>query len=87
MKTRERGHFCTETTGTSTTGARYRTRVAMQGDPGYAATAIMLGEAAMCLAYDDLPGFGGVLTPATAMGRLLADRLRTAGAEITTVQQ
>ena len=86
-KTRERGHFRTETTGTSTTGARYRTRFAMEGDPGYAATAVMFGEAAMCLAYDELPGFGGVLTPATAMGRLLADRLRAAGAEITTVQR
>ena len=31
------------------------------------------------------PGEGGVLTPATAMGTLLADRLRAAGAELTTV--
>jgi len=85
-RTRERGHFRTETTGTSTTGARYRTTVAMQGDPGYAATAVMLGEAGLGLALDELPGLGGVLTPATALGNVLADRLRRAGAEIATVR-
>ena len=85
-RTRERGHFRTETTGTSTTGARYRTTVAMKGDPGYAATAVMLGEAGLGLALDELPGLGGVLTPATALGGLLADRLRAAGAEIRTVR-
>ena len=36
----------------------------------------MLGESALCLALDGdrLPGGGGVLTPATAMGEPLADR-------------
>jgi short subunit dehydrogenase-like uncharacterized protein len=38
--------------------------------------AVMLGESGLCLALDDLPGEGGVLTPATAMGTLLVDRLR-----------
>ena len=84
-RTRERGHFRTETTGTATDGRRYRTTFAMRGDPGYAATAVMLGESGLCLALDDLPGEGGVLTPATAMGTRLADRLRAAGAEIETV--
>ena len=84
-RTRDRGHFRTETTGTSPSGRRYRTTMAMRGDPGYAATAVMLGQAGLCLAEDDLPGQGGVLTPATAMGTLLADRLRSAGAELTTV--
>ena len=85
-RTRERGHFRTETTGTATNGARYRTTFAMQGDPGYAATAVMLGETGLGLALDDLPGEGGVLTPATALGTLLVDRLRAAGAELTTVR-
>jgi short subunit dehydrogenase-like uncharacterized protein len=67
-RTRERGHFTFETTGTATDGRRFRTTFAMQGDPGYAATAVMLGESGLCLALDDLPGEGGVLTPATAMG-------------------
>jgi short subunit dehydrogenase-like uncharacterized protein len=83
-RTRERGHFRTETTATSTTGTRYRTTLAMRGDPGYAATAVMLGQSALSLALDDLPSGGGVLTPATAMGVRLADRLRAAGAELTT---
>jgi short subunit dehydrogenase-like uncharacterized protein len=84
-RTRERGHFRTETTGTTPDGRRYRTTMAMRGDPGYAATAVMLGEAGLCLALDELPGGGGVLTPATAMGGRLAERLRAAGAELTTV--
>jgi short subunit dehydrogenase-like uncharacterized protein len=83
-RTRERGHFTFETTGTATDGRRFRTTFAMQGDPGYAATAVMLGESGLCLALDELPGEGGVLTPATAMGTLLVDRLRAAGARIET---
>ena len=39
----------------------------------------MLGESALCLALDDLPETAGVLTPASAMGRVLADRLIEAG--------
>jgi short subunit dehydrogenase-like uncharacterized protein len=55
--------------------------VAAQGDPGYAATAVMFGESALCLALDRerLPDRAGVLTPATAMGTALSDRLRAAG--------
>jgi short subunit dehydrogenase-like uncharacterized protein len=49
------------------------------GDPGYKATAVMLGEAALALASDGLPDAAGVLTPATAMGAVLTDRLRAAG--------
>jgi short subunit dehydrogenase-like uncharacterized protein len=48
-------------------------------DPGYGSTAKMLGESALCLAFDDLPQRGGILTPATAMGLTLVDRLRSAG--------
>ncbi|MBW3576032.1 MAG: enoyl-ACP reductase, partial [Actinobacteria bacterium] len=48
---------------------------------GYAATAVMLGEAALCLALDEdrLPPRAGVLTPATGIGTPLVDRLRAAG--------
>ena len=37
----------------------------------------MLGESGLCLALDEerLPSRAGVLTPATAMGTALADRL------------
>lgn len=49
------------------------------GDPGYKSTAKMLGESALCLAYDELPGAGGVQTPSVAMDGKLVDRLRKAG--------
>jgi short subunit dehydrogenase-like uncharacterized protein len=50
-------------------------------DPGYGFTAIMLAEAALCLAEDDLRDTlpGGVLTPASALGMHLVERLRRAG--------
>ena len=39
----------------------------------------MIGESAMCLAFDQLTSEGGCTTPATAMGAALIDRLRAAG--------
>ncbi|MFI9589500.1 hypothetical protein [Nonomuraea sp. NPDC052265] len=48
------------------------------GDPGYDETAKMLGESALCLAFDDLPARAGQLTTASAMGRPLITRLNTA---------
>lgn len=50
-------------------------RVAGDRDPGYGSTSGMLGEAAACLALDELESEGGVLTPATAMGDALLTRL------------
>lgn len=49
------------------------------GDPGYSETAKMLGESALCLAYDKLPATAGQVTSAVAMGEPLIDRLRKAG--------
>jgi short subunit dehydrogenase-like uncharacterized protein len=49
------------------------------GDPGYGSTMKMLGESALCLAFDDLTSPGGVLTPSFAMGAHLLERLRMAG--------
>jgi short subunit dehydrogenase-like uncharacterized protein len=49
------------------------------GDPGYGETSKMLGEAALCLAHDELPERSGQLTPAVAMGQALIDRLQAAG--------
>lgn len=49
-------------------------------DPGYAATSKMLAQAALTLALtNQKPGEGGVLTPATALGKMYASRLRDAG--------
>ncbi|AFA72222.1 putative trans-acting enoyl reductase [Gordonia polyisoprenivorans VH2] len=81
-KTREKGFFVTETYTRTSTGRRYRSQMKLSGDPGYKATAVMLGESALTLALDrgELPARSGVLTPAAAMGDALADRLRAAGA-------
>ena len=59
--------------------------VAADRGPGYGATAIMLGEAAMCLVRDetDSPLEGGVLTPASGIGYPLVERLRDAGMTLT----
>jgi short subunit dehydrogenase-like uncharacterized protein len=80
-KARRTGFYRLEVHARTSSGARYLTNVAAPGDPGYAATAVMLGESALCLALDRdrLPDRSGVLTPATAMGVPLAERLRAAG--------
>ncbi|MDE3721882.1 saccharopine dehydrogenase NADP-binding domain-containing protein [Nocardiopsis sp. N85] len=49
------------------------------GEPGYAATSIMLAESALCLWRDDLPATSGQVTTAVAMGDALIERLRAAG--------
>ncbi len=79
--TRRTGHFRMEITARTSTGARFVATVAARGDPGYAATSVMLAQSALCLALDAgrLPQRAGVLTPATAMGLVLVERLRAAG--------
>ncbi|HEX5204084.1 MAG TPA: saccharopine dehydrogenase NADP-binding domain-containing protein [Actinoplanes sp.] len=84
-QSREKGHFTMDLFATTTSGVRYSARFRAKGDPGYAATAVMLGESALALAHDRdaLPATeGGVLTPATALGDALVTRLRAAGMEI-----
>jgi short subunit dehydrogenase-like uncharacterized protein len=63
------------------TDERWVCRVEAQGDPGYGATRVMLGESGLALGLDagKLPDRAGVLTPATGIGLQLADRLRAAG--------
>jgi short subunit dehydrogenase-like uncharacterized protein len=53
-----------------------RARVTAQRDPGYGATARMLGESAVCLAKDDIKKAGGFWTPVAAMGETLLRRLQ-----------
>jgi short subunit dehydrogenase-like uncharacterized protein len=62
-------------------GERWMCRVAAKGDPGYGATAVILGECALGLALEPerLPQRAGVLTPATGIGPAVAERLRAAG--------
>ncbi len=80
-KTRRTGIIRMQIHTRTPAGVRYLAKIEARGDPGYAATSVMLGESALCLALDRdrLPDRAGVLTPATAMGAALADRLRSAG--------
>ncbi len=84
---RENGHYTVETYTTTDTGARYRTTMAQRGDPGYKATAVLLGESGLALALDrdGLSDLRGVLTPAAAMGDVLTRRLPAAGVTLDTV--
>ena len=80
---RERGFYKAETYTTTTSGARYIATMAQRGDPGYKATAVLLGESGLSLALDRdaLSELRGVLTPAAAMGDALLARLP--GAEVS----
>ncbi|HSQ71642.1 MAG TPA: hypothetical protein VLM87_04405, partial [Rubrivivax sp.] len=78
------GSFRCDLVGVGERGARLRGCIAGAGDPGNRATTKFACEAALALALDGdiLPGgpsFGGVLTPATAFGAVLAARLRAVG--------
>ena len=77
---RAKGHFETRHVALGD-GQTVRGLVADQRDPGYGSTAVMLSEAAVCLALEgaQLSSEGGILTPATAMGMRLVERLRAAG--------
>ena len=77
QESRERGGFRVEFRSTLDDGSVYGAEVVGKGDPGYAATSRMLGEAGLSLAFTK--GEGGVLTPSTAIGDDLIDRLRLAG--------
>jgi len=76
---RAAGWFRSELHAVASGGRRFRAVVAGPGDPGYSATAVMLGESALCLAEDATGDRAGSLTPATAMGTALVERLRKAG--------
>ena len=79
--TRERGWFRMAVDAATESGARYHAEIRGRGDPGYAATAVMLGQSGLALALDGerLPDRAGSLTPATALGTVLVERLRAAG--------
>ncbi|MGR3274230.1 saccharopine dehydrogenase family protein [Acaryochloris marina NIES-2412] len=82
----DEGWFRCELIGQASNGQQVRGLIHNQGDPGNRSTVKFLCESALCLATqaDQLPGKqrGGVLTPATGLGDVLADRLRQAGTTI-----
>jgi short subunit dehydrogenase-like uncharacterized protein len=86
---REAGYFriTLQGEGTDADGRPFTLHARVEGDqdPGYGESAKMLGESALCLALDGeaLTSPGGILTPATAMGMTLVERLRAAGMRLS----
>ncbi len=77
---RAKSHFRVDFIGRGG-GREVRTHVS-GGDPGYTETAKMISEAAItCLELRDQLPRRGVLTPASAFGHALIERLRAAGIE------
>jgi short subunit dehydrogenase-like uncharacterized protein len=76
---REAGHYEVFFLGIDPVDRKKDTAIKVSGDldPGYGSTSKMLGEAAVCLARDDLTVDGGFWTPAAAMGGKYLDRLTT----------
>jgi short subunit dehydrogenase-like uncharacterized protein len=86
-QTMNSGWFTTELLGLAADGRTARARIHHQGDPSNRATVRFVCESALSLALnaDALPGGqarGGVLTPATGLGEVLAERLRNSGVAI-----
>ena len=78
------GSFRCELVGKTASGKLVRGRIAGEGDPGNRATTKFVCESALALALQAqaLPGGahgGGVLTPASGLGKVLAQRLAKAG--------
>jgi len=83
-KTMNEGWFLCDLVGVASDGRKVKGLIRDQGDPGNRATVKFLCESALSLAlnFDELPGApqrGGILTPATALGDVLAERLRKTG--------
>jgi short subunit dehydrogenase-like uncharacterized protein len=83
----DRGWFTCDLLAIAEDGDHVRGVIAYAGDPGNRATTVLVCEAAMAVAVDGdrLPGGperGGVLTPATGLGQVLAGRLARAGITI-----
>jgi len=83
-RTMDGGSFRCELVGKTASGKMVRGRIAGQGDPGNRATTKFVCESALALALQQqaLPGGahgGGVLTPASGLGLMLAKRLMAVG--------
>jgi short subunit dehydrogenase-like uncharacterized protein len=73
---RRTGFYKGRMIGRTESGKKWTVRLFGAGDPGYSATARILGECALALAFDELPPRFGVLTPATALVPAILPRLR-----------
>jgi short subunit dehydrogenase-like uncharacterized protein len=76
---REAGHYEVFFRGIDPTDRSRDTVVRVSGDldPGYGSTSRMLGEAAVCLAKDELSVGGGFWTPASALDGQYLERLKS----------
>lgn len=72
---REKGFYNMRFYTTLSDGTKTVGKVTGDMDPGYGSTSKMLSECAVCLVKDKTPDIAGVLTPATAMGAPLLQRL------------
>lgn len=74
-------YFRAQFLGRADDGATVWAEIADRGDPATEVTAKIVAEAALALAIDraSLPAGAGMLTPATAFGSALVDRLRAVG--------
>ncbi|HIA36595.1 MAG TPA: saccharopine dehydrogenase [Flavobacteriales bacterium] len=91
-KTMLNGHFKCLLVAEAEDGEKRVFSMYAKGDPGYRLTARFLCEAALLLAGDleQLPGgkaYGGVLTPATALGQAMIDRLSERDVHLEAVAQ
>jgi short subunit dehydrogenase-like uncharacterized protein len=80
-KDMDEGGFRCDYIATSASGKQLRGKMSTKGDPGNRATTKFVCESAVALIeqLNELPGgknAGGVLTPATAFGHVLVERLR-----------
>ncbi|EAY30424.1 saccharopine dehydrogenase family protein [Microscilla marina] len=86
-KQRENGYYKMVLRGESADGKVLKVLVHGDRDPGYGSTSKMLAESAVCLAKDELPASYGVLTPHTAMGEALLQRLeKNAGVKFSLLE-
>lgn len=81
ISTQRKGWFHSQVTDRTEDGQRNQAIAAGPGDPRYAATGVMAGETALALALDGdrLQTAKGSLTPATALGNVLIQRLCAVG--------
>ena len=73
---RENGFYDVLFVGQTADDQNIRASVKGDMDPGYGSTSKMIAESAVCLLENPDISSGGILTPASAMGSLLIDRLQ-----------
>jgi len=75
----DKGRFTVRLIGSTAEGKQVIQTSVSGGEPGYKETSRMLGESALCLAFDQLKSKGGAETPAMAMGEALIKRIQGFG--------